>query len=81
MAAKLLLPPGYEGTNYTSEIHVASDGRFVYVGNRLPEGDHFVAQRAEEVLIAVRLAVGLHERLRVTQRSPHPVGQVPAMEA
>src|SRR5262249_16534878 len=29
------LPPGYEGTNYTSEIHVSSDGRFVYVANRL----------------------------------------------
>src|SRR5205807_3511071 len=30
---------------------------------------------------SVRLAVGLHERLRVTQRSPRPVGQVPAMVA
>jgi len=29
------LPPGYEGTNYTSEIHVTADGRFVYVANRL----------------------------------------------
>jgi 6-phosphogluconolactonase (cycloisomerase 2 family) len=29
------LPPGYEGTNYTSEIHVSADGRFVYVANRL----------------------------------------------
>jgi 6-phosphogluconolactonase len=28
-------PPGYEGTNYTSEIHVSVDGRFVYVANRL----------------------------------------------
>jgi 6-phosphogluconolactonase (cycloisomerase 2 family) len=29
------LPPGYEGTNYTSEIHVSEDGRFVYGANRL----------------------------------------------
>ena len=29
------LPEGYAGTNYTSEIHVSSDGRFVYGLNRL----------------------------------------------
>jgi 6-phosphogluconolactonase len=29
------LPPGYEGTNYSSEIHVSADGRFVYAANRL----------------------------------------------
>ncbi len=29
------LPPGYEGTDYTSEIHVTADGRFVYAANRL----------------------------------------------
>jgi 6-phosphogluconolactonase (cycloisomerase 2 family) len=29
------LPPGYEGTNYPSEIHVSGDGRFVYAANRL----------------------------------------------
>ena len=29
------LPAGYQGTNYPSEIHVSSDGRFVYAANRL----------------------------------------------
>ena len=29
------LPKGYAGTNFTSEIVVASDGRFVYAANRL----------------------------------------------
>jgi 6-phosphogluconolactonase (cycloisomerase 2 family) len=29
------LPQGYAGSNFTSEILVSSDGRFVYAGNRL----------------------------------------------
>jgi 6-phosphogluconolactonase (cycloisomerase 2 family) len=29
------LPPGYAGSNFCSEILVSTDGRFVYVGNRL----------------------------------------------
>ena len=29
------LPPGYEGSNFCSEILVSRDGKFVYVGNRL----------------------------------------------
>lgn len=29
------LPAGYEGSNFCSEILVSSDGRFLYVGNRL----------------------------------------------
>lgn len=29
------LPPGYAGTNYTSEIRVSHDGNFVYGANRL----------------------------------------------
>jgi 6-phosphogluconolactonase len=29
------LPQGFAGTNYTSEIHVSEDGRFVYGANRL----------------------------------------------
>lgn len=29
------LPPGFEGTNYPSEIHISEDDRFVYVANRL----------------------------------------------
>ena len=32
------LPPGYAGSNFCSEILVSSDGRFVYVGNRLHDG-------------------------------------------
>ena len=29
------LPPGYAGSNFTSEILLSRDGRFVYAGNRL----------------------------------------------
>jgi 6-phosphogluconolactonase len=29
------LPPGYAGSNFTSEILVSKDGRFLYAGNRL----------------------------------------------
>ena len=29
------LPKGFAGTNFTSEVHVSKDGRFVYVANRL----------------------------------------------
>ena len=29
------LPPGFAGSNFTSEILASADGRFVYVGNRL----------------------------------------------
>ena len=29
------LPPGFAGSNFTSEILVSSDGKFVYAGNRL----------------------------------------------
>jgi 6-phosphogluconolactonase len=29
------LPPGYEGSNFCSEILVSADGKFVYAGNRL----------------------------------------------
>jgi 6-phosphogluconolactonase len=29
------LPAGYAGTNFTSEIVITPDGRFIYVGNRL----------------------------------------------
>lgn len=29
------LPPGYAGSNFTSEILVSADGKFVYAGNRL----------------------------------------------
>jgi 6-phosphogluconolactonase (cycloisomerase 2 family) len=29
------LPPGFTGTNFTSEVRVAQDGKFVYAANRL----------------------------------------------
>jgi 6-phosphogluconolactonase (cycloisomerase 2 family) len=29
------LPPGFAGTNFTSEIRISPDGRFVYAANRL----------------------------------------------
>jgi 6-phosphogluconolactonase len=29
------LPAGFAGTNFTSEIRISPDGRFLYVGNRL----------------------------------------------
>ncbi len=32
------LPPGFAGSNFTSEIMVSADGRFVYVANRLHDG-------------------------------------------
>lgn len=32
------LPPGYQGSNFCSEILVSADGRFVYAGNRLHDG-------------------------------------------
>jgi 6-phosphogluconolactonase (cycloisomerase 2 family) len=32
------LPPDFAGSNFTSEILVSADGRFVYAGNRLHDG-------------------------------------------
>lgn len=32
------LPPGFAGSNFSSEIKVSQDGRFVYAGNRLHDG-------------------------------------------
>jgi 6-phosphogluconolactonase (cycloisomerase 2 family) len=32
------LPPGFQGTDYTSEVMVSSDGRFLYAANRLHDG-------------------------------------------
>ncbi|HJY07384.1 MAG TPA: lactonase family protein, partial [Bryobacteraceae bacterium] len=29
------LPKGFAGTNFTSEVRISSDGRFLYAGNRL----------------------------------------------
>ena len=32
------LPPGFAGSNFTSEIMVSADGKFVYAANRLHDG-------------------------------------------
>jgi len=32
------LPPGFQGTDYTSEVMVSANGRFLYAGNRLHDG-------------------------------------------
>ena len=50
----------------------------VHVGDRLLEGDRPRRAARQVVLEAVGLAVGLGERLRVAQRRPRDVAQVPA---
>lgn len=47
------LPPGYEGTSYTSEIMVSEDGRFVYAANRLHNSIGVFAIGADGVLSPV----------------------------
>jgi len=37
------LPPGFVGTNFTSEVRVAQDGNFVYAANRLHDTISFFA--------------------------------------
>jgi 6-phosphogluconolactonase (cycloisomerase 2 family) len=32
------LPPGFEGTDYTSEVMVSADGKYLYAANRLHDG-------------------------------------------
>jgi 6-phosphogluconolactonase len=41
------LPKGFAGTNFASEIRVSSDGRFVYVGNRLHDSTAFFSIGAD----------------------------------
>ena len=48
------------------------------IGDGFAEADHFVAQRNQESLEAVGLAVGLGKRLWVTQRRARSVGQYPS---
>ena len=75
-ARKVLEPPtlGVKERLVDPEVvRVAVD-----VGDRLREGDHLFAQRDKELLEAVKLAVGLGERLRVAQRRSRPVGEIPA---
>jgi 6-phosphogluconolactonase (cycloisomerase 2 family) len=32
------LPPGFQGTDYTSEVMLSANGKFLYAGNRLHDG-------------------------------------------
>jgi 6-phosphogluconolactonase (cycloisomerase 2 family) len=41
------LPRGFEGTNFTSEVMVSADGRFVYAANRLHDSIAFFSIGAE----------------------------------
>jgi 6-phosphogluconolactonase (cycloisomerase 2 family) len=47
------LPPGFAGSNFTSEILVAADGRFVYAGNRLHDSIALFAVGADGTLTYV----------------------------
>jgi 6-phosphogluconolactonase (cycloisomerase 2 family) len=47
------LPPGFAGSNFTSEILVSPDGRFVYAGNRLHDSIAVFAARADGELVYV----------------------------
>jgi 6-phosphogluconolactonase len=44
------LPPGFAGSNFTSEILVSRDGRFVYAGNRLHDSIAIFAAGADGTL-------------------------------
>lgn len=47
------LPKGFTGTNFTSEIRISPDGRFVYAGNRLHDTiAHFSIARTGELTFA-----------------------------
>jgi 6-phosphogluconolactonase (cycloisomerase 2 family) len=35
------LPPGFAGTNFTSEVRISGDGKFLYAGNRLHDSIAF----------------------------------------
>jgi 6-phosphogluconolactonase (cycloisomerase 2 family) len=41
------LPKGFAGTNFTSEVMVSADGKFVYAGNRLHDSIAFFSIGAE----------------------------------
>jgi 6-phosphogluconolactonase (cycloisomerase 2 family) len=47
------LPPGFAGSNFTSEILVSADGRFVYAGNRLHDSIAIFAVGADGTLAYV----------------------------
>ena len=58
------LPPGYAGSNFTSEILVSADGRFVYAGNRLHDSIAVfaVGDRGELTLVADEWTRGNYPR-------------------
>src|SRR5262249_21358325 len=49
----------------------------VYIGDRLAERDHLLAQRQQVILEAIRLAVGLGESARIAHRRPRWIRCVP----
>lgn len=44
------LPPGFAGTNFTSEIRISPDGRFLYAANRLHDSIAFFSIGADGTL-------------------------------
>ncbi len=58
------LPPGYAGSNFCSEILVSTDGRFVYVGNRLHDsiGIFSVGKTGELTFVADEWTRGNYPR-------------------
>ena len=47
------LPPGFAGTNFTSEVRISQDGKFVYAANRLHDTVSFFAVEASGRLTRV----------------------------
>jgi 6-phosphogluconolactonase (cycloisomerase 2 family) len=47
------LPPGFAGTDFTSEVRVAQDGKFVYAANRLHDTISFFSVEASGQLTPV----------------------------
>jgi 6-phosphogluconolactonase (cycloisomerase 2 family) len=58
------LPPGFDGSNFCSEILVSSDGKFVYAGNRLHDsiGIFSIAQDGSLVYIGEEWTRGNYPR-------------------
>ena len=74
-ASEVLEPPALWVEERPVDAEVV--GVAVHVRDRPAEGDHLVTQRAQELLEAVGLAVGLGERHRVPQGRSGRVAQVP----
>jgi 6-phosphogluconolactonase (cycloisomerase 2 family) len=44
------LPPGFAGTNFTSEVRISADGKFLYAANRLHDSIAFFSIGASGTL-------------------------------